>query len=93
MCWLRDNGQAENAGDDACHNGTQSSHHGGVGEGARDVLISAARVLSPAAVFLQVEGAASRGITIDGGDLSKAAQPVSFRTGASRESVKLRAIV
>jgi hypothetical protein len=30
-------------------------------------------VLTPAAVFLQLEGTAHEGITIDGGDLSKAA--------------------
>jgi len=56
----------------------------------RDVLFSAARALTPSAVFLQVEGASSRGITIDGGDLSKAAKPVSFKAGATQASVKLR---
>ena len=39
---------------------------------SRDVLLSACRVLSPAAVFLHEQR--STGITIDGGDLSKAAQ-------------------
>jgi hypothetical protein len=57
---------------------------------ARDVLVTASRVLTPAAVFLQVEGAASRGIAVDGGDLSKAANPVAFDSGASKESVRLR---
>jgi hypothetical protein len=56
----------------------------------QDVLLTAARVLTPAAVFLQVEGAASRGITIDGGDLSKAASPMAFEAGAGKEAVKLR---
>ncbi len=56
----------------------------------RDVLLSAARALTPAAVFLQVEGIHSHGITIDGGDLSKAATPVSFKAGAAQKSVKLR---
>ena len=37
-----------------------------------DVLLSAVRLLSPAAVFLQTEGAASNRIKIDGGDISKA---------------------
>ncbi len=55
----------------------------------RDVLLTAARVLAPAAVFLQVEGPGSAGIKIDGGDLSKATQPLSFNAGAARESVKL----
>ncbi|MGO9259528.1 MAG: glycoside hydrolase family 28 protein [Bryobacteraceae bacterium] len=56
----------------------------------QDVLLTASRVLTPAAAFLQVEGAASKGITIDGGDLSKAATPVAFEAGAGREAVKLR---
>jgi Glycosyl hydrolases family 28 len=55
-----------------------------------DVLLSAARVLTPTAVFLQVEGAASKGITIDGGDLTKAVMPVSFIGDAPQKSVKLR---
>jgi len=58
---------------------------------SRDVLLSASRVLSPAAVFLQVEGAESGNITVDGGDLSKANEQVAFRTGATKASVKLRA--
>ena len=57
---------------------------------ARDVLVTAARLLTPARVFLQVEGAGSRGIRIDGGDLSKAAEPVAFEAGASKDAVKLR---
>jgi Glycosyl hydrolases family 28 len=56
-----------------------------------DVLITAARVLSPAAVFLQVEGASSASITVDGGALGKAAKPVAFAAGASEKSVKMRA--
>jgi polygalacturonase len=58
--------------------------------GSRDVLMTAARVLSPAAVFLQVEGAESKGITVDGGDLSKAARTVAFQADAPQDSVKLR---
>jgi hypothetical protein len=57
----------------------------------RDALVSAARVLRPAAVFLQVEGAGSEAITIDGGDLSKTAAPVAFKAGAAEKAVKLRA--
>jgi len=56
----------------------------------RDVLLTAPRVLTRAAVFLQVEGAASRDITIDGGDISKAAAPLAFEAGAGKEAVKLR---
>jgi glycosyl hydrolase family 28 len=58
--------------------------------GSRDVLVSAARVLTPAAVFLQVEGPVSEGITVDGGDLSKAGAPVIFKAGAAEKAVKLR---
>lgn len=57
----------------------------------RDTLLTASRVLTPAAVFLQVEGAASRGITVDGGDLSKAGSPFALEAGAPKEAVKLRA--
>ncbi|MGH7952521.1 MAG: glycoside hydrolase, partial [Limisphaerales bacterium] len=57
----------------------------------RDVLLTAARVLTPSAVFLQVEGANNGGITIDGGDISKAATPLAFKNGADQKSVKLRA--
>ncbi len=58
---------------------------------SRDVLISAARVLTPAAVFLQVEGEESSGIIVDGGDLSKAAKPVAFHAPAPSAGVKVRA--
>jgi len=56
----------------------------------RDVLLTAARVLTPSAVFLQVEGAGSGGIIVDGGDLSKADEPLAFHAGATEDSVKLR---
>jgi len=51
----------------------------------RDILLSAARVLTPAAVFLRVEGASSERITIDGGDWSKATAPLSFSVRPSLE--------
>ncbi len=54
-------------------------------------LITAPRVLSPAAVFLRVEGADSRGIIIDGGDLSQAGKLLDFADGAKADAVKLRA--
>jgi hypothetical protein len=57
---------------------------------SRDVLMSACRVLTPAAVFLHTEGATSRGITIDGGDVAKASTVVSFGSGASKDAVKVR---
>jgi len=56
--------------------------------GTRDVLLTSPRLLAKAAVFLQVEGAASGGIKIDGGDISKAASALSFKAGASPDSVK-----
>jgi glycosyl hydrolase family 28 len=57
----------------------------------QDTLLSAARLLTSAAVFLQVEGAASRGITLDGGDISKASAPLAFKNAADEKAVKLRA--
>jgi hypothetical protein len=56
----------------------------------RDVLLTACRVLTPAAAFVHTEGAASRGITIDGGDVAKAATIASYGNGASKEAVKVR---
>jgi hypothetical protein len=56
-----------------------------------DVMLSAVRVTKPSPVFLRLEGASSQGITIDGGDLSKAASPVSVGAGAIQSSVKVRA--
>jgi len=56
-----------------------------------DVLLDACRVLTPAATFLRVEGAATSGITVDGGDLTKAASPVEFADAAPPSGVKLRA--
>jgi hypothetical protein len=40
---------------------------------------------------MQVEGDKSQNITIDGGDISKAARPLAFAAGATNKSVKLRA--
>src|SRR5437868_4449525 len=57
---------------------------------SRDVLLTATRLLAPAPIFLQVEGAESGAITIDAGDLSKATSAVAFRAGASQKAVKLR---
>ncbi|HTM24545.1 MAG TPA: glycosyl hydrolase family 28 protein [Vicinamibacterales bacterium] len=54
-------------------------------------LLTATRVLTPAAAFLQLEGAATRAITIDGGDLSMAATPVAYKNGATPAAVRVRA--
>jgi hypothetical protein len=56
---------------------------------ARDVLVSSPRVLTPAAVFLNVEGPSQR-IIVDGGDLSKAATPLALERGADKNAVKVR---
>jgi hypothetical protein len=58
---------------------------------SRDVLLSACRVLTPAAVFLRTEGAGCAAIVVDGGDLAKASVPTSFERGANGAAVKLRA--
>jgi hypothetical protein len=56
-----------------------------------DVLITAPRLLSPAQVFLQIEGPSCEGITVDGADVSKAAQPLAVEAGASAKAAKIRA--
>ncbi len=55
---------------------------------SRDVLLSGCRAVAPVQVFLQVEGAASENIAIQGGDTSKAATPVVFRSGASKQALR-----
>jgi Glycosyl hydrolases family 28 len=57
---------------------------------SQDVLMSATRLLTPASVFLQVEGADAANIIIDGGDLSKADKLLAFKNGGMESSVKLR---
>lgn len=57
---------------------------------SKDVLLTATKVLTPAATFLRVEGAASEGITVDAGDIRKASQVLAVENGATKESVKLR---
>ena len=57
---------------------------------SRDVMLSATRLTKPGPTFLRVEGAASEGILIDGGDLRKAAAPFSAGAGAGESSVKVR---
>jgi hypothetical protein len=55
-----------------------------------DVLLTGTRVLTPAAVCLQVEGPGCRNIVLDGGDLSKAAALLAYRDGADQHGVKVR---
>jgi len=56
----------------------------------KSVLLTGTRLLTNAATFLQVEGAASEGIIIDGGDTRKAGQAVAFKDGAPAGSVHHR---
>jgi polygalacturonase len=55
-----------------------------------DVLLTAPRVLTPAGTFLRLEGAATKGITVDGGDLAKAARSLELGKGASKMAVRVR---
>ena len=57
---------------------------------SREILLTATRLLAPAATFLQVEGRDSVAITVEGGDLSKASAPLAFKAGALQNAVKLR---
>jgi len=56
----------------------------------KEILLTAARVLTPSSTFLQLEGAATEGIIVEGGDLSKAASPVALKHGATEKALKLR---
>ncbi|MGH9582676.1 MAG: glycoside hydrolase, partial [Bryobacteraceae bacterium] len=57
---------------------------------SKQILVTDPRLLTPAAVFLQLEGAGNEGITVDGGDLSKASSSLAFKGGAEKTAVKLR---
>jgi hypothetical protein len=57
---------------------------------SQDALLGGTRLLTAAKVFLQVEGVANDAITIDGGDISKAAAPLAFKDGAKESAVRLR---
>jgi hypothetical protein len=56
----------------------------------QDALVTGARLLTPASVFLAVEGGDGKHIKVDGGDFAKADKPVTFDKGARPEMVKLR---
>jgi len=57
---------------------------------ASQVLVTAPRILTQSSTFLRVEGEATHGIIVDGGDLSLASAPVTYAAGASESAVKLR---
>ena len=56
----------------------------------RDVLLTAMRVLTPAAAALKVTGSASASITVDGGDLSKSTRLLLRGDGATASAVKIQ---
>jgi hypothetical protein len=56
----------------------------------KDILLTATKILTPAASFLKIQGASSEGIVVNGGDLRKAAKPIIFENGAVKEAVDLR---
>jgi len=57
---------------------------------SKQILLTASRLLSPAAVFLQLEGAGNADIKIDGGDLTKAVKVLAYKNGATEKAVRLR---
>jgi hypothetical protein len=57
---------------------------------SEDILLSASRLLTRTQNFLQIEGAKTKGIVVDGGDISKANVPVIFGEGATATMVKVR---
>lgn len=59
---------------------------------SKKTLITAPRVLNPSPTFLQVEGASSERIIVDGGDLTEAAATTKFANGANENAVKLRGV-
>jgi polygalacturonase len=57
---------------------------------SKQILLTASRLLSPAAVFLQLEGTGNADIKIDGGDLTKAVKVLAYKSGATEKAVRLR---
>ncbi|HLH37121.1 MAG TPA: glycosyl hydrolase family 28 protein [Alloacidobacterium sp.] len=54
-------------------------------------LVTAPRLLGTAATFLRLEGAGSKEILVNGGDISRAQQALAFQNGAEKEAVTVRA--
>jgi hypothetical protein len=57
---------------------------------SKHVLITALRAVTACSTCLQIEGAESRGIVVEGGDVSRATEVTSFNNGAIKSSVSLR---
>jgi hypothetical protein len=53
-------------------------------------LLTGTKLLTKAKAFLQLEGAGSEGIIVDGGDLRKAEKPIVFIKGAAEKSSVVR---
>ena len=56
---------------------------------SKDVLFTACRTLTPAAIFLQVEGASSENIRVEGSDTSKAVKSLVVERGANKKAVSM----
>jgi len=56
----------------------------------QDVLVTGARLLTPAKVFLAVEGTNGSSIKLNGGDISKAGKAVIVARGAKRKMVEVQ---
>jgi hypothetical protein len=54
------------------------------------ILLAEPRLLTPAKLFLEVEGTGNKRIVVEGGDLSDAAEKVAFRNGAQTDAVTVR---
>lgn len=57
----------------------------------RAVYFDAPRLLAPAPIFARIEGAASAGITLDGGALGPSGRELAFAEGAPPSAARLRA--
>jgi hypothetical protein len=57
---------------------------------SKHILLTASRLLTSTAVFLQLEGSGNENIKIDGGDVSKAATVLAYKNGATKAAVQLR---
>jgi hypothetical protein len=57
---------------------------------SKDVLLTGTRLLAPSSIFLLVQGSSSRDITVDGGDIQKAKQPVVADKGVEKTAVRMQ---
>src|SRR5262249_12769911 len=54
-----------------------------------DILVRGTGVVTPGGAFVRLEGPGSSNIKVEGGDLSKTKEPVTFGAGASKDAVRL----